>query len=209
MITDIFKDYKITLASMSPRRRQLLAEMGIQFHTCSTDVDETFPKDKQPWEVALYLSKKKSLAFDDIEIAKNEIIITADTLVSLNGSIIPKPNNSDEAIQYLKLLSGNMHYVFTGVTLRSKMRSVSFLSETKVWFRKLLEKEITDYVSGYKPYDKAGAYGIQEWIGYIGIERIEGSFYNVMGLPTVMLYSKLTEFIGEIETQNSGQSDSH
>ncbi len=192
---DFFKDYSITLASLSPRRRQLLSEMGIEFIAVSTDVDETYPTDLFPGDVALYLSEKKSQFFRREDMNSNDIIITADTVVSIEGNIIPKPDNAHEAINYLKRLSGNMHSVFTGVTLKSKIQMYSFLSESKVWFRVLSNEEISMYVSQCKPFDKAGAYGIQEWIGYIGIEKIEGSFYNIMGLPTSRLYSELKKFI--------------
>lgn len=192
MITD---NFRIILASLSPRRRQLLTGMGIQYEAMVTDVDESYPESLSPSEVALYLSKKKSEHFHSLNMKDNEIIITADTLVSLNGTIIPKPDNEDQACRFLTMLSGNMHQVFTGVTLKSKSRIHSFLSESKVWFRPLNEEDICKYVSEFKPLDKAGAYGIQDWIGYIGIERIEGSFYNVMGLPTAQLYAELKKFI--------------
>lgn len=195
MIPDPFPGHKIILASASPRRRQLLAEMGIRFETCSTETDESYPSNMLPEEIAVFLSKKKSAFFKFQEIESGKIIITADTLVAYESKIIPKPENSHEAFSSLKMLSGKMHYVFTGVTLKSKPKEHSFLAESRVWFRELTEQEINCYIEEFKPYDKAGAYGIQEWIGYIGIERIEGSFFNVMGLPTSLLYSELVKFI--------------
>ncbi len=194
MITD---NFRIILASNSPRRRQLLSGMGIPFEAMVTVVDESYPEHLSPSEVVIYLSMKKSEHFLPPDMNDNEIIITADTLVSLNGIIIPKPDNEDQACEFLKMLSGNMHHVFTGVTLKSKTKIHSFLSESKVWFRPLNEEDICRYVGQFKPLDKAGAYGIQDWIGYIGIERIEGSFYNVMGLPTAQLYAELKKFIEE------------
>jgi septum formation protein len=145
----------------------------------------------------MFLSRKKAEVFNQEKMQNNEIIITADTIVAIRNKIIPKPDSHDEAVQFLTLLSGKMHSVYTGVTLKSKNKSGSFLSESKVWFRHLTEDEIEYYVANFKPYDKAGAYGIQEWIGYIGIERIEGSFFNIMGLPTSMLYTELIRFTEE------------
>ncbi len=193
---DSFNGYRIILASASPRRRQLLAEMGITFDVCSTETDENLPPEVHPKEAAVILSKRKSLFFNSNEIHDDQIIITADTLVACDGKIIPKPGDRKTAIRYLKMLSGKMHYVYTGVTLKGKYKETSFLSESKVWFRDLTVEEISYYVDEHNPYDKAGAYGIQEWIGYIGIVKIEGSFFNVMGLPTSLLYSELKRFTG-------------
>jgi len=190
----MFENYNIILASLSPRRRHLLSEMGIKFEACVSHVNETYPETMPADEVALFLSRKKSEFFNQNDMASNDIVITADTLVSLHGEIIPKPIDEAQACEFLRQLSGNMHLVYTGVTLKSKNRLHSFLSESKVWFRTLSEEDICTYVKKYKPLDKAGAYGIQEWIGYVGIERIEGSFFNVMGLPTSMLYEELKEF---------------
>ncbi len=193
----LFENYKIKLASNSPRRRQLLADMGIKFDTISSDIDETYPDNLQPWEVAMYLCKKKSEAIDPNKMKDNEIVITADTIVSVEGSIIPKPASRDEAIQFLKLLSGCMHYVFTAVTIKNNYKNRTFISDSKVWFRKFSDDELAYYVDNFKPYDKAGAYGIQEWIGVVGVEHIEGSYFNIMGLPTATLYKELMEFISE------------
>jgi septum formation protein len=193
----MFDKYNIILASLSPRRRHLLAEMGISFEARVSDSEETYPETMSADEVAIFLSKKKSDFFSQDKMADNDIIITADTLVSLHGKIIPKPADEAEACEFLRLLSGNMHLVYTGVTIKDKTRTHSFLSESKVWFRKLSEDDICRYVKTFKPLDKAGAYGIQEWIGYVGIERIEGSFFNVMGLPTAQLYAELKKFIGD------------
>jgi septum formation protein len=191
------KSFKIVLASQSPRRRQLLEQTGIEFEVCSIDVDESYPPHLHPGETALYLSRKKAKVFNHQKIRENEIMITADTIVAIRNKIIPKPVSHEEAIQFLTLLSGKMHSVYTGVTLKSRHKLHSFLSESKVWFRHLSEEEIVYYVTNFKPFDKAGAYGIQEWIGYIGIERIEGSFFNIMGLPTSMLYTELIRFTEE------------
>jgi len=191
------KKYKIILASQSPRRSTLLEQTGIEFEVRKIDVEESYPSHLHPGETALFLSRKKAEVFNQEKMQNNEIIITADTIVAIRNKIIPKPDSHDEAVRFLTLLSGKMHSVYTGVTLKSKNKSGSFLSESKVWFRHLTEDEIEYYVANFKPYDKAGAYGIQEWIGYIGIERIEGSFFNIMGLPTSMLYTELIRFTEE------------
>jgi septum formation protein len=195
MSLELFSQYRIILASASPRRKQLLKEMGIQFETCPTQANESYPMGMKPSEVAIFLSKRKAEHIDKPEFTKEDIIITADTVVSLDGQILSKPEDHDQAISFLKILSGKMHYVYTGVTLKNSEKSHSFLSESKVWFRELSDDEIAHYVTHFQPFDKAGAYGIQEWIGYIGIVRIDGSFFNVMGLPTSMLYSELLKFI--------------
>ena len=194
-LIDKLKLYKIRLASASPRRQFLLREMGIEFSVQATDTDESYDAHLSPEEVAVYLSQKKAAFFDAAQLDDNELIITADTLVSLHGQIIPKPATEAEAEQFLRQLSGNMHEVFTGVTLKSKSKTKTFMSSSKVYFKKLSDDEIRYYLSICMPLDKAGAYGIQEWIGYIGIERIEGSFYNVMGLPTAALYRELGDFM--------------
>ncbi len=187
--------HKIILASESPRRKILLKKMGIKFRTIASDYDENFPYGMPAAEAVLFISRKKADTFLTENIAENEIIITADTLVSVNGEIMPKPNNFDEAFEILKKLSANMHNVYTGITLKNKYKTHSFLTVTSVWFRELTDEEISYYVSNYNPFDKAGAYGIQEWLGYVGIKRIEGSFYNVVGLPTCTLYAELLKFI--------------
>ena len=186
--------YKIVLASKSPRRKQLLENLGVEFIIISKNVEEFYPLDTNPSETALFLSELKANAFPDSEIDDDTLIITADTIVSLNGKIMGKPKDKYEAKEILKELSGKNHEVITGVTLKSKTKFRSFAVKTKVHFKNLNKEEIDFYVDNYKPMDKAGAYGIQEWIGYIGIDRIEGSFYNVMGLPTQKLYEELLKF---------------
>jgi septum formation protein len=194
----IFNEFQITLASQSPRRKELLQAMNIRFDTCETHVDESYPDDLDIEEIAPFLSKKKSDFFAVQNILPKQIIITADTIVSLNNKVIPKPENIEEAALFLQELSDNMHHVYTGVTLKSIAQTHTFFAKTKVWFKELTTKEIEYYISNYSPLDKAGAYGIQEWIGYIGIEKIEGSYFNVMGLPTCMLYYKLQDFTNRI-----------
>ena len=195
MVTlDNLKKYKIILASKSPRRKQLLKDMGIRFKAISKNVKEVYPLDMNPAETALFLSELKAGAFPESELDNDTLVIAADTIVSLNGKIMGKPSNHDDAKKILEKLSGRDHEVITGVSLKSKDKFRSFSVKTKVHFKKLSNEEIDFYVDHYKPMDKAGAYGIQEWIGYIGIDKIEGSFYNVMGLPTQKLYEELLKF---------------
>lgn len=188
-----FPQYNYILASKSPRRQQLLHDLGIEFEVRLKEVDETYPEDMQPEDIPVFLSEVKSRAFLD-DIKPNDLLITADTIVSLNGSIIGKPYDADDATRLLRALSGNEHQVISGVTLTSVQKQVSFRSITNVKFKKLTINEIEYYIKSFSPFDKAGAYGIQEWIGYIGITHIEGSFYNVMGLPVQKLYEEIIRF---------------
>lgn len=185
---------KILLASGSPRRRELLAMIAPDFAVApGRDVDESYPSDIPAEKVAEYLSKVKADAYIDL-LADDEIIITADTVVIIDGRILGKPAGRDEAVAMLRSLSGRRHKVVTGVTVTAKDRSVSFDETTVVEFAPLSDGEITAYVDTFRPYDKAGAYGIQEWIGAVGIKGIEGCYYNVMGLPVHTLYHRLKEF---------------
>jgi septum formation protein len=195
ILNDKIKTYSVVLASGSPRRIELLKGMGIDFSVHKLDVDESHPDELKAADIALYLSKKKSAAFPENEIKQNTIVITADTIVWQNEQALEKPVNTEHAIEMLQKLSGTHHEVFTGVTLRSKNKIHSFFNRSKVWFRELNIEEIEYYIQTCKPFDKAGSYGIQEWIGYVAIERIEGSWFNVMGLPTRMLYQELEKFI--------------
>jgi septum formation protein len=188
------KDRHIILASHSPRRRFLLKQLGIDFTETSADVDETIPVGMTPEESAIYIAEKKAGCFRHLLDDPANIIITADTLVIVNGKILGKPDGFAGASEMLKTLSGNMHQVVTGICLWSKHKKRSFTSLTNVYFKALTDEEISYYLEHYEPYDKAGAYGIQEWIGYIGITRIEGSYYNVMGLPIQRLYEELRQF---------------
>ena len=187
--------YNLILASASPRRRQLLADCGLNFTLAEKfECDESFPADMPACEVAQYLSKIKSNAYPN-ELADSDIVLTADTVVIAEDKILGKPADKTEATVMLSMLSARKHIVTTGVTIRSKRLSHSFSVTSTVSFRALSNEEIDYYIETYKPYDKAGAYGIQEWIGYVAIEGIEGSFFNVMGLPVQRLYIELTELI--------------
>jgi len=197
MLEQILKNYHIILASASPRRKHLLEQMGIIFTILPKDINEDFPAGLAPVEAAEFLSRKKAEAFSEDEINEKTLIITADTIVAVEGKILGKPEDKHHAKEILSTLSGKTHLVVTGVTLRKKGDSVTFSASTKVTFKKLSAEEIEYYLDNCKPYDKAGAYGIQEWIGHVAISKIEGSFYNVMGLPTYMLHNELETFLSK------------
>lgn len=181
--TEIFGQRKLLLASGSPRRRELLDSLGIKVeHTQLHDVDESYPADLSPMKVPEYLSRLKSQAYRS-ELADDEVLVTADTVVVLDGKVLGKPVDEVEAKAMLRSLSGRVHQVVTGVTLATSSRSVTFSEVTDVEFDTLSDSEIDYYVANFKPLDKAGAYGIQEWIGYVGVKGIRGDYYNVMGLP--------------------------
>jgi septum formation protein len=182
---------QIILASKSPRRQELLRLMDIDFRIVLKEVDESYPDNLTPEEVAVYIAEKKAYAFD--EIVGDEIVLTADTIVCIDDQILGKPDDAEHAIEMLKLLSGRMHRVITGVCLLYKHQYHSFYDFSEVYFGELTEEEIVSYVNKYQPFDKAGSYGIQERIGLIGIERINGSYTNVVGLPTEKLYRALMQ----------------
>ncbi|WP_323756659.1 Maf family nucleotide pyrophosphatase [Roseivirga sp.] len=184
--------YRLILASKSPRRQELLRSLEVDFEIRTKEVDESFPATMPVNEVAEYLAVKKSEAFENLKA--NELVITSDTTVLNEGQILNKAENTEEAFEMIQSLSGKTHQVITGVCLRSSNKSVSFSETTKVTFRVLEKAEIEHYIQNYQPFDKAGAYGIQEWIGMVGIEKIEGDFYNVMGLPLHRLYKELKHF---------------
>ena len=181
--TEIFGQRKLLLASGSPRRRELLDSLGIKVeHAQLHDVDESYPADMSPMKVPEYLSRLKSQAYRS-ELAGDEVLVTADTVVVLDGKVLGKPVDEVEAKAMLRSLSGRVHQVVTGVTLATSSSSVTFSEVTNVEFDTLSDSEIDYYVSNFRPLDKAGAYGIQEWIGYVGVKGIRGDYYNVMGVP--------------------------
>jgi septum formation protein len=188
------KKYHIILASKSPRRQELLRGMGVDFEILTKETPENYPTDLPLDEVPKYLSLQKSLAFRDEELPADYLLITSDTVVICEGEILGKPKDKEDAERMLRLLSGKTHHVVTGVTVRSAKKTESFAVRSNVTFAELDDEEINYYIEHCKPYDKAGAYGIQEWIGYVGISGLEGSFYNVMGLPTRRLYQCLKGF---------------
>lgn len=187
------KNYRVVLASKSPRRRELLSQLGVKFEVSSPDVDESIPEDLPVAEAAVYLAQKKALVFED-NLGENDLIITADTIVVIEGEILGKPASYQEAFDMILKLSGKPHQVITGVHLLSAKQRATFKVVSTVYFKELSKEEIHYYIENYQPYDKAGAYGIQEWIGYIGVKRIEGSYFNVMGLPVQKLYEMLRTF---------------
>lgn len=188
------KNLKIILASKSPRRQELLRNLGIDFQVRSKDTNEDFPRGMAHQKIPVFLSQKKAAALADT-LKLNEILITADTIVCVGDEVLNKPQNRKEAIEMIEKLNGKSHFVYTGVCIASANKEVVFSDQAKVVFSKLSLDEIEYYVDTFKPFDKAGAYGIQEWIGYAGIEKIDGSFYTVMGLPTQKLYVELKKFI--------------
>jgi septum formation protein len=194
MLKEKLKKYTLVLASGSPRRMKLLQEAGIPFrHAIPMDIEEKYPDGLDKFQIPLYLAEMKSNAYG--EISDNEILITADTIVWHKNRIINKPVDALDAFKILSSLAGNMHEVITGVCLRKNFQTRMFYSHSEVFFSKLKPEEISHYIETCKPYDKAGAYGVQDWIGYIGIERINGSYFNVMGLPVQKLYRELEAFI--------------
>ena len=182
---------KIILASKSPRRQKLFKGLGISFEIKTKEIDEDFPNTIDASNVAAYLAQKKAEAF---ELSTDEVLITSDTTVLLSNRILNKPQNNKEAIEMLQSLSSKTHQVSTGVCIKSTAKEVIFSDLTSVTFKSLSIDEVEYYVKHFNPFDKAGSYGIQEWIGFIGIEKIEGCYYNVMGLPLSKLYHELLEF---------------
>jgi septum formation protein len=195
MINNIQK-FRIILASRSPRRQQLLKELGLDFDVIVKDYDETIPENLNGEKIAGYLAQAKAATFRG-EISDSEIIITADTIVWCNNKVLGKPTDFDDAVRILGEISGNTHEVITGVCLSSSSRERVFTDSTRVTFDRLSPEEIFFYVDRFRPFDKAGAYGIQEWIGIAGCSRIEGSYFNVVGLPVQRLYRELQNFIME------------
>lgn len=185
--------YQLILGSASPRRKQLIEGLGFLFSVFSIDADESFPADLKRENIPLFLAKKKADAYPN-ELREQELLITSDTIVWCNDKVLNKPNDRDEAMKMLKELSGKMHEVYTAVHLRSSLKSESFYETSKVYFKDLTDEEIEYYIEKHEPFDKAGSYGVQDWMGYVGIEKIEGNFYTIMGLPTKMLYEKLMNF---------------
>ena len=186
--------YRIVLGSASPRRRELLAGLDLDFEVeVIPGIDESYPDTLTAQEIPLYIARKKAEAYV-AKMTDGELLITADTIVSAEGRILGKPSSREDAVDMLRRLSGRRHEVVTGVCISTKEKSASFSVTSEVCFARIDEEDIVYYVDKYRPFDKAGAYGIQEWIGYVGVENINGSFYNVMGLPVQRLYTELKKF---------------
>ncbi len=183
--------YRIILASNSPRRKELLGGLGLKFEVRTIPgIDESYPSDLKGEDIPKYISGQKAKAYRD-SMADDELIITADTIVYVDGEVLGKPKDADDARRMFRLMRGRKHEVITGVSIVTKEKTIQFATTTKVTFADLTDDEIDYYIANYKPFDKAGAYGIQEWIGYVGITGIEGSYYNVVGLPVQRLYTEL------------------
>ena len=189
MLAEKLKNHNIILASGSPRRHHFFKEMGIDFTIDVKEIEEIYPKNLKRAEITDYLSKLKASAFSNL--SEKDILITSDTIVWQDEKAIEKPKDMNEAFTMIQSFSGTMHEVFTSVTFTSKNFQKTIHDTTKVWFKELRNEEIYFYLNNYKPFDKAGSYGIQEWIGYIGITKVEGSYNNVMGLPTHLVYETL------------------
>ena len=188
---DNLKNYRIVLASQSPRRKELLAGLGLEYETrVLPDVDESFPPELIGGDIPMYIAREKAEAYRP-SLSADELLITADTIVWLGGTVLGKPVDRDDALRMLGLLSGRTHEVYTGVCLTTIRWQHTFTARTEVRFCPLDEEEITWYVDRYRPFDKAGAYGVQEWVGYVGVEHIAGSYFNIMGLPVQRLYREL------------------
>lgn len=190
----VARDYHIILASNSPRRKELLAGIDVNFDVrVIRDIDESYPASLPTKDIAEYISRKKATVYRQ-QMASDELIITADTIVVLDSEVMGKPHDEADASRMLRELSGRTHQVITGVTLTTTDRQRSFSVETDVTFKSLTDEEINYYIQHYKPFDKAGAYGIQEWIGHIGVTALKGSYFNVMGLPVQRIYEALRQF---------------
>ena len=198
IMLDNLKKFNIVLASNSPRRKELMSGLGVDYVVKTLpDVDESYPDTLQGEEIPAYISREKAEAYQSM-IEPDELLITADTIVWMNGEVLGKPKDREDAIRMLRKLSGASHQVITGVCLTTKGWQNSFTVTTDVTFAVLSEEEIVYYVDKYSPMDKAGAYGVQEWIGFIGVENISGSYYNIMGLPVQRLYKELCLIEGRL-----------
>lgn len=193
MLREKLKGHKLILASGSPRRQAFFKELDLDFEIRVKEIDESYPSELRNSEITDYIAKAKASAFSDLK--ENEILITSDTIVWLNEQALGKPTDFEDAKKMLRSLSGKMHEVITSVCFTSPSFQKMVNDSTKVWFKTLSEEEIEYYVNTYKPFDKAGSYGIQEWIGYIGIDKIEGCYFNVMGLPTRLVYKTLNDIV--------------
>ena len=196
MVLDAVKKYRIILASRSPRRQELLSGMGLDFEVRQPDVEEVYPPHLSPEEIPAFLAEQKLSGFNRDELPDNVLLIGCDTLVFLDRTPFGKAYNATEAAQMLQQLSGKTHSVISGLCVQTKQHQITETAISKVRFKTFSEAEVDYYIQKYQPFDKAGAYGIQEWLGYIGVESIEGSFYNIMGLPTATLWKILEKIAG-------------
>ena len=193
MLNKKLENYNIILASGSPRRQQFLKDLGVDFTIKTKEVDEIYPKYLHGSEITNYLAELKAAAFEG-ELTENDLLITADTIVRFRGKVLGKPKDADDAKKMLNELSGNVHEVISSIALTSIDKQRTFSDTTLVYFKKLSDQEIDFYINNYKPFDKAGAYGIQEWLGFIAVEKLEGSYFNVMGFPVHKFYKEIIDF---------------
>lgn len=203
MLIENLRSYRLLLASRSLRRQQLMRELGVEFDIVLRDFDESYPEGLNGEEIARYVAEKKALAFKG-EVSDNEIVITADTIVWCRGKVLGKPVDTHDAVNMLREISGRTHEVITGVSLLTTEKNVIFTESTRVTFEEMTESEIQYYVEKYAPYDKAGAYGIQEWIGLAACSHIDGSYFNVVGLPVQRLYEELKKIVAGVRHQAPG-----
>jgi septum formation protein len=194
MLIDKLNEFNIILASRSPRRKQLLHELGLKFDVVIKEYEEIYPEGLNGEEIARYIAYEKATSFKN-QLSVNDIVIAADTIVWCNKKVLGKPLDQEDAISILKEISGNTHEVITGISIRSHYKEKTFSESTKVTFEVFSDEEIAYYIANYKPYDKAGAYGIQEWLGIIACSHIDGSYFNVVGLPVQRLYKELQKLI--------------
>jgi len=194
MINEQLKKFTIILGSASPRRKELLSDIGLEFSIQTTDKEEDYPTNLKEHKIAEFLAKQKAKFLSE-NLSKTDLLITADTIVSFKGELLNKPKDKEQAFNTLIKLSRNTHKVITGVCIKTHQKEIAFSTITLVTFNKLTKKEINFYINNFNPFDKAGAYGIQDWIGKIGIKSIEGSYSNVVGLPTTEVYQQLKLFI--------------
>lgn len=192
-LSEHLANYSLILGSQSPRRKELFAGLNIPFTVEVRETNEDYPREMNPLEVPEFLAALKSVPFNK-DFKDNSLLITADTIVLIDNLVLGKPLDYSHAFEMLRILSGKKHVVITGVCITSANKQVTFSDHTDVWFKNLSDDEIDYYLTHFRPFDKAGSYGVQEWIGYVAIERIEGSYFNVMGLPIQRLYEELLRF---------------
>ncbi len=193
MLNNKLASYRVILGSTSPRRQQLLRDLRLEFSIEKRDVEERYPKYLHGSEITDYLSELKAAAFEG-HLKEGELLITADTIVRFQGKVLGKPKDKHEAKHMLEALSGQVHEVISSISLTTLEKQVTFHDTTRVFFKELSEEEIGFYIEEYQPFDKAGAYGIQEWLGYIAVEKLEGSYFNVMGFPVHKFYKEILKF---------------
>ena len=195
MLLNDIQQYKIYLASQSPRRRELLAGMGVEFEVMKTEVEETYDPSWTPEQIVMHLSKLKLSPINMTQYDPKTIFIACDTIVVVDGRIIGKPQDKQDAVRMLNMLSGHTHTVYSGLTVATPQKQLTDYRSTEVVFDTLSDDMTQYYIDTYKPFDKAGSYGVQEWIGYVGIREVRGSYYNVMGLPTRLLWTMLERLV--------------